>query len=72
MMHPVFYYLFALFYLSVIITACKQARPLNMITSTDKLKSWLYSWDNIADYFDFRHGTCAAKTYFLLQSIIHA
>ena len=43
-----------------------------MITRTGKLKSWLYNWDNIADYFDFRHGTDKAKIYFVLQSIILA
>ena len=72
MMHPVFYYLFALFYLSAILIVCKQAQPLNMITSADKPKSWLYSRDNIADHFDFKQGAYAAKIYFVLQSIILA
>jgi len=71
-MHPVFYYLFALFYLSAIIIVYKQAKTLNRITSTGKLKSWLYIWDNIANYFNFSHGACATKIYFVLQSIILA
>ncbi len=71
-MHPVFYYLFALFYLSAIIIVSKQAPLSNRITGTGKPKSWLYGWDNIADHFDFSHGTCAAQIYFVLQSIILA